>query len=404
MSSERVFSVSDDVKALVKEVIEKHNWGPVLDVKYYPGTEAGDGYASKHVAVEILRPTGKVRLFLKYSLDSKVFSDMPIDKLYSNEVYFYDVIFPAYEKFLSEKNIPNGFKHVPKCYGTSAKNVIALENIKDKDFTLFNRRTVMDDNHITLVLKTFAKLHAISFAFKDQNKEGYEKLVADWVGDFFSFAPVDASFKRIWVDLIRDGLNTLDPVEDKDILDRCDAELLGDFIFNAHRHRNEYSVFTQGDCWCNNIMFKYEDDNKSNPIDIMLVDWQVIRPLSPVFDISYFFYTIATETSLAKLDSYLEMYYVELTDQLKQLGSDPETVYPKEIFHKEWKQHCKYRFALAFILVKFMLAGKDEVPKTDEFDFDSAQKIEFFSKFDNEAEFVRRIKILSRFMVARDYI
>ncbi|GJQ82630.1 hypothetical protein Trydic_g19650 [Trypoxylus dichotomus] len=404
MSANQEFSVIDDAKVLVNEIIEKNNWVPVSDVKYYPGTEVGDGYASKHVAVEVILPDRIERLFLKYALDFKVSDDEMIDRFYGNEIYFYDVVFPAYQKFLDKKKIQDGFKHVPKCYGASTKNVIVLENIKDRGFAMFNRRSVMDDNHITLALKTFAKFHATSFAFKDQDREGYDKLVANWKGDFMGSVPEDSPMKKMWVDLIRDGLNVLDPVEDKQVLERCDAESLGKFIFNAQMCRDEYSIFTQGDCWCNNMMFKYENDNQANPIDIVLVDWQLLRPLSPTFDISYFFYTIASEESLAKLDSYLETYYAELTDQLKQMGSDPEVVYPKEIFEKEWKKHCKYGFAMAFLLIKIMLAKQDEVPKMNEVDFESTEKIEFFSKFDNEAEFAKRIRTLARFMIDRDYI
>ncbi|KRT78397.1 hypothetical protein AMK59_7337, partial [Oryctes borbonicus] len=398
MSGEQEFSVSDAAKALVNEIIEKNNWEPISEIKYYPGTEDGDGYCSKHVGVEIIRPGGTITLFIKYSLD---FVGLPIDRFYSNEIYFYDVVFPAYQKFISEKNIREGFRHVPKCYGTSSKNVIALENIKDKGYNLFDRRAIMDDNHITLVLRTFAKFHAASFAFKDQDREGYDKLVTNWDGDLAREMRVDSPMKKMWIHQIQDGLNTLDPIEDKAILDRCDAESLGNLVIDAQRCQNEYSIFTQGDCWCNNIMFKYENGNKSNPIDIMLVDWQLFRPLSPVFDISYFFYTIASEKALAKLDTYLEMYYAELTDQLKQMGSDPEMLYPKEVFLKEWKQYCKFGFGISFMLIKIMLASKDEAPKMDEIDFENVERVELFTKFDNEAEFLRRMRILAQFMIDR---
>ncbi|GJQ82634.1 hypothetical protein Trydic_g19652 [Trypoxylus dichotomus] len=404
MSGRQEFSVSDDAKALVIEIIEKNNWAPISDIKYYPGIDAGDGYASKHVAVEIIRSTETIKLFVKYALDFKISKEMSIDKIYGNEIYFYDVVFPAYRKFLGEKDVQDGFRHAPKCYGSSAKNVIALENIKDKGFTLFDRRTIMDDNHITLVLKTFAKFHATSFAFKDQDRENYDKLVAGWDGDVIGVLSKDSPIRKMWTNLIRDDLKKLDPVKDREILDRCDAESLANFIIDIRQCRDENSIFTQGDCWCNNMMFKYENGNKTNPMDIMLVDWQLFRPLSPVFDISYFFYTIASEASLAKLDSYLETYYGELTDQLKRMGSDPEVVYPKKIFYKEWKQYCKFGFGMAFMLIKVMLVKKDEVPKFDEFDFEKSESHELFSKFDNEAEYVRRLRTLAQFMVDRDYI
>ncbi|GJQ82635.1 hypothetical protein Trydic_g19653 [Trypoxylus dichotomus] len=223
MSEEQEFSVSEDAKALVKEIIHKNNWEPVSEVKYYPGTEAGDGYACKHVAVEITQSTGTIRLFMKYALHFKISNEMPVDKVCANEIYFYEVVLPAYQEFLRKKNVQDGFRHVPKCYGSFAKNVIALENIKDRGFTLFDRNTIMDDNHIILVLETFAKLHATSFAFKDQDRENYDKLVASWDGDVYSVLPKDSSIRKTWTGMIRDGLKKLDPAKDRKILDRCDA-------------------------------------------------------------------------------------------------------------------------------------------------------------------------------------
>ncbi|KAK9712055.1 Ecdysteroid kinase-like family [Popillia japonica] len=79
---------------------------------------------------------------------------------------------------------------------------------------------------------------------------------------------------------------------------------------------NEYSILTQGDCWCNNMMFKYPAEGPKYPTDIMLIDWQLLRQASPVFDISYFFYTIASEDALNNLDDYLRIYHEELSKRI----------------------------------------------------------------------------------------
>ncbi|KAK9732378.1 Ecdysteroid kinase-like family [Popillia japonica] len=154
-------------------------------------------------------------------------------------------------------------------------------------------------------------------------------------------------------------------------------------------------------------MFLYENDNKENPTDVMLVDWQLLRPTSPVFDLSYFYLTIATEESLNKLDYYLDVYYGELSRHLKELGSDPEVLYPKSVFEKEWKQHCKYGFAMAFILLKFMLVNKADVPKFEEFDIEEINKSDtmpFFTNFDKDDEYVKRLRTIAECMIARNYI
>lgn len=139
----------------------------------------------------------------------------------------------------------------------------------------------------------------------------------------------------------------------------------------------------------------------------MLVDWQALRSSSPVFDISYFFYGIASEEALSKLNYYLDVYYTELSESIKELGSNPDVLYPKNIFEKEWRNYCKYGFASAFTIIKFMLVKEDEVVVTSDIDYKSLEGsdlVQYFSKYDDEAEYVRRIRILCQFMIDNDYL
>ncbi|GJQ82624.1 hypothetical protein Trydic_g19645 [Trypoxylus dichotomus] len=407
MSRDKTFNVSDDVKNFIGEIIKNNNWEPVLNVKYFPGSRVGDGYASEHIGVEIIRPNLNICLFVKHSFDSEVAKKWAIDKFYTNEVYFYEIVYPAYLKFLDEKDVRNGFKNAPKCYGISPENIIVLENLQAQGYALFDRREIMDEKHIVSVLKTFAKFHAISFAFKDQHREKYDKLLEDWDGDHLTHLPKDSAGIRWYFDTIQEALDKLDPEKDRCILERCNANVLVDCIVDVVKNCNEYSIIAQGDCWCNNILFKYEDDDTSNPIDVMIVDWQMLRPASPAVDVSHFLYTIASQESLNRLDSHLETYYAELSEQIKTLGSDPESLYPKEVFEKEWKQFCMYGFAMAFALIKYMLIKEDEIPNLETFEFEdtkSTKKLTLFPKFDNEEEYLRRLRILARFMVDRGYI
>lgn len=140
-----------------------------------------------------------------------------------------------------------------------------------------------------------------------------------------------------------------------------------------------------------------------NPTDVMQLDWQLIEVASPIYDISYFFYTVASEEALSKLDDYLKFYHSELMEHIKKLGSDPEDLYPFHVLEEEWKKYSKYGFALAFMVLKVMLVNQDEVPKMEEIDFENGA-VEMFPKFDNEEEYVRRIKVLAEFLMKNDYI
>lgn len=71
-----------------------------------------------------------------------------------------------------------------------------------------------------------------------------------------------------------------------------------------------------------------------------------------MWDISYFFYTSASsEENLAKLDSYLEIYYDALSSTIKELGSDPETMYPKYLMEEHWKVFSRFSLIMAILFL-----------------------------------------------------
>lgn len=137
----------------------------------------------------------------------------------------------------------------------------------------------------------------------------------------------------------------------------------------------------------------------------MLIDWQLIRPASPVYDISYFFFTIASDDALNKTKDYLKLYHEELSEQIQLLGSDPKKLYPFNIFLNEWKKYCKYGFSLAFMLIKVMLSAKDEVLNLESMDLEDDEQLKnLYPKFAKQDEYLRRMKMLANYMIRNDYV
>ncbi|KAI4466588.1 hypothetical protein MML48_2g00002818 [Holotrichia oblita] len=400
------FQVNDKVQAIISELIIKNNWGPVVDIKYKPGTELGDGYSCTHISVDIIRENDTLRLFLKYPTGLKLFeNDVDVDKFYENEVIFYDKVCTIYNKFLKDKNQVSKLENVPNSYRTSAKTVVVLEDLKHKGYQLFNRFKFMNDQHIRLVLKSFAKFHGTSFAFKDQRRIEYDELTSAIWPSLFANQSEDSMYMKMNRNEMERTLNKFDPLKDKHLLDRCNVDVLFKALRKLVYTPDEYSIIIKGDCWLNNMMFLYKDDDKDNPIDVMQLDWQLIEVSSPIYDISYFFYTVASEEALSKLDDYLRFYHTELSEQIRKLGSDPELLYPFSVFEMEWKRYCTYGFALAFMIFRALLANHDEIPKMDEIEVENYNDdMELFAKFDNEQEYINRIKILAEFVVKRGYI
>lgn len=252
--------VSESVREFISDIITKNNLNPTSDVTYHPGSSAGDGYLSRSHAITINVENGDPwELFVKEGLHiTPNTAILRLEECYANEILFYDNIYPAYLKFVNEKGAKNCLSYVPKCYGTSSTNIIGLENLKSKGFEIFDNSKMMNNEHIELVLKTMAKLHAISFAFKDQKGAEYEILVGKTtnVKELQVNEHLDVT-RKVWVD---EFIASLDPMEDKNILIKLDN--LGDRLNHYYREsvglKSEYSILIHGDCWSNNIMFLYE--------------------------------------------------------------------------------------------------------------------------------------------------
>ncbi|GJQ83335.1 hypothetical protein Trydic_g18121 [Trypoxylus dichotomus] len=346
----------EDVKVLVSDIILKHNLINISDIKYNSGDDVKRGFSSNTVAVNILgeneeRKQYTTHLWIKYISDYIHIAKLSMDKLYLNEIYFYNTIHPAYVKLLDDKNIEDGFRNTANFFGSLPKGMLALENL---NYTGYRVSEEVEDIGIELVFRTYAKFHALSFVFKEQERDQCEEFRRN-LFDFYQLGAKKAGIDKQVRYCIGEFLRQLHPMEDKDILDKFNVEELIRHILDPEKYATENAILTQGDCWYRNVLFLYQDEDQKNPIDMKLVDWQMIRFASPVYDLSYYFYPIASPEVLNNLQHYLQVYHEELSRQIEKLGNDPKILYPYEDFAKEWQEHSKYGFAMSSIIVKITL-------------------------------------------------
>lgn len=258
MSSD--FHVSNAVKDLIAKITLESGFKISSDVKYSDGSQPGDGYATNTLAAKIVDGEKSLDIFLKCALDFSENSP-EMDTIYVREIFFYKTIYPTYQKFLNDKGVKDGFSSVPKSYGfyeKQFKSIIALENLRTKGFTLFDKTKYMNHEHLALILRTFAKFHAISFAMKDQNKECHDQF-CDECPNIFQVCK-SRDFEKITARIVAQFLSKLDPDEDRDITERCHdlCPKIEDHNLNLSDYLSEYSILTKGDCWINNMMILYE--------------------------------------------------------------------------------------------------------------------------------------------------
>ncbi|XP_065366133.1 uncharacterized protein LOC135959058 [Calliphora vicina] len=83
----------------------------------------------------------------------------------------------------------------------------------------------------------------------------------------------------------------------------------------------DFEVLNHGDMWVNNMMFKYDEQNSTQPQDVVFVDFQMSIWGSPGIDLNYFFYTsLPVQLLKEKREHFIEIYYDELQKSLKLLN------------------------------------------------------------------------------------
>lgn len=135
--------------------------------------------------------------------------------------------------------------------------------------------------------------------------------------------------------------------------------------------RNQYSVFSHGDCWAPNFLFKY-GDNKDIPVASKIIDFQLSRFASPALDISFFIYSCTDQMTRARhYDVLLKEYHTSLSNLVRAFGSDPELVFPFSALQQEMKQFARHGVGMGIESIYFSVleeeldcevTGEEEVP------------------------------------------
>lgn len=294
---------------------------------------------------------------------------------FEREIYFYDTVYPVLERFQREKGITldeagGGFYQIPRCLKTCVeeyKEAIFMADLKQDGFEMFDRHKEQGVEHFRLVVRTLARLHALSFALRDQHPERFEPF-RDMI-DLFSTREDDASMEQWFQALVTRALETLDEKAEPEVYERTRAALKVNFMdgikeLTKGSRAEPYAVICHGDSWNNNIMFKHDEND--TPVDIRLLDWQICRYASPVLDLMYFIFTASTKTFRDRhYEDLLNLYHDTLSDFLRRLGSDPEQMFPRTAFDDQLVRFGRFGLLMATMLLPIITTKKEDIPDLD---------------------------------------
>lgn len=234
---------------------------------------------------------------------------------------------PFFREFQESKGVilkEDGFIEYPKCLrcvDIEPSECVFLEDMSVRGFSIIDRYTEdVTFDHVRLVMESLAKFHAISFALKDQQPEKFKELSSELTE---LFVRREVPFMKEWYNKMMDNIFYIfSSEEDADLLSKLKKLRETDIVDIAYdcanmTHAESATVISHGDCWQNNIMFKYDTNKK--PIEVSLLDWQVSRHSSPIIDIVYFLFICTTkELRDAHYDEFLWIYHNTLSTHIRR--------------------------------------------------------------------------------------
>ncbi|KAJ3646075.1 hypothetical protein Zmor_023686 [Zophobas morio] len=383
-----------------------------FSIEIIGNSEKGDGFVGDiiFVCVTGTDKEGKNKeynLVLKCSKSSAaLMENAPAFRTaFVREAYIYENVFPFFKQFQFNKGIEKPFDSVPKCYGVYSdqfRHVIVLENLKKLGYDLWPKAKPLTRGVIDTIIREYAKFHAISVAVEDQFPERFQKLLQDSTENTLKEFMDKSGFLNVFknsveevYDLLRDDVKNETLEEWLKLKDQVGL-IFGDMTPSV----GDLKVINHGDCWMNNFLYKFEDEEKNHVSKFAILDWQLSKFTSPATDLSYFLFSSISKEDITDIDTILKDYYRYFCEYLRSLDTKVSDEYTMEKFFSEWKKYGRYGAVFCIIPIKSLYSEKEHLPDVAEAANRGEDIIESF-KFElkDESGFKNRLRPIVEYVV-----
>lgn len=193
------------------------------------------------------------------------------DIVFNREVYMYSKVIPTFVRFQQEKRLSeaDSFLAFPKVYACEEDlenntYILIMEDLRPKNYQMWPKEKTVPLDHELLVMKELGKLHGLSFAMKDQRPNEFQefKNMKDTLREIILHSKMRSFMNKS----IERAANALNNPEHKKLMmnfRKTYVETIDDFLDGPLS--KEFGVVNHGDCWNNNFLYQYTDDNVSFP-------------------------------------------------------------------------------------------------------------------------------------------
>lgn len=360
---------TDFDKETIEKVLLKHydlKNLKINEITSKPAVAKGENYASNiwrvNVKWETDNQTREDKLIIKSFPEGKMIRDFVVNNnIFQTEAAYYQELVPFYSSLYKKRTGKEIAKFGPTIYQTERKDLIILEDISPAGFRLGNKRQGVDYDHGVLVIKALARHHGLSIAALRENPslKDHELNSSNFYSDKnkeMMFSLLEDNPKSIAAEL--ENWPNFEPFRGKF------RPVIYDEWMRLANSTGKLRVLLQGDCWQNNMLFRY-DEESGKVLEVCLLDFQIVHLGPLAFDLMYFFYTrLSPETIVEYRDQLIDLYIQELHQWLETLGEDLDE-YTRENLLQDILDEERLGVAVSCSYLPMMMTEAENAPTFD---------------------------------------
>lgn len=245
---------------MLKKLLDNDIGNVTVSVCDSNGNATGSGLIFR-VSVQDKNNGKELHFVLKQALSGEIRDLFPIRDVFLNEVYFYTSMWPNFLKF-QEKIAPScRFVHLPECLATMIEDgfeSLVLEDLSYQGFVNHDKKKALEKDQFENIFKMYGKFHAMSCAYKALKPLEFSELtkgLSDLSNIFLENKLLQYRIKlvhRQCLDIFHNGV-------DDTVIEKYKHYIHdGVELFQKSLTNYKYPFIVHGDCWSNNMMFKYD--------------------------------------------------------------------------------------------------------------------------------------------------
>ncbi|XP_030767978.1 uncharacterized protein LOC115891607 [Sitophilus oryzae] len=304
--------------------------------------------------------------------------------LAQKEDFFYGTLLPLYQEYGLEKLADFS----PKCYLSKSNWLLVLTDLLKDEFVAYKPNANLDYPDVKAVMSEYAKFIAATLILEEKLsiKEGkpvrmdelYPGMFVEMIMVYIDNESVKKSIQQSksalhYIIELCPHITETSGLTQEEIFAGTDKIFMSLYKKISNHPESFRCTLTHGDMYIGNALLNH--NNERNTPRAVLVDFQLMRYMPPVYDLLFFtFLCMPRNTRLQYLPQLIDEFYQDIAKYIQDFGYDVEKIFPRDSFDESIKY---YRSAALSAALSYAFMIKIN-PKTRESIFQDKEKMEYY--------------------------